>query len=194
MDGQTGLPVTIKSANPRWDWQATGYTGTKPEYGPDALEFAPLPPLRYTVTVPDLPAHFEFEAAPNAVTEIVFEQTIPSVTPTPIPTPPATATPASNWRVRVPVNTTVSGNWFAVIRVSVEGKVGLPVRITIIDDHEKPWSTTCLTGAKPEYGPYFCEFSPLIPAQYTISPEGLDSVVTVEVKRSGIAVVIFEEN
>jgi hypothetical protein len=189
VDGQTGIPVTIKSANPRWDWQATGYTGTKLEYGPDALEFAPLPPIRYTLSVPNLPAHFEFELAPNTVTEIVFEPMTSSVTPTPT----STATPTSTWRVRVPVNTTVPGNWFAVIRVSVEGKAGTPVRITIIDDHEEPWSATCLTGSKPEYGPYFCEFSPLIPAQYIISPEGLDIMATVEVKRSGVAVVIFEE-
>jgi hypothetical protein len=69
----------------------------------------------------------------------------------------------------------------------------MPVRITIITDEGSPWSVTCLTGTKPEYGPYFCEFSPLIPAQYIISPEGLDIATTVEVGRGGVAVVIFEQ-
>jgi hypothetical protein len=197
VDGQTGIPVTIESTDPRWNWQATGYTGTKPEYGPDALEFAPLPPIRYILMVPDLQARFEFELAPNTVTEIIFEQTgppTPTATLTPTPSPPPGATPTPTWHVRVPLNTTVPGNWFAVIRVSVEGRLGMPVRITIVDeDEEEPWSVTCLTGTKPEYGPYFCEFSPLIPAEYIISPEGLDIATNVVVKRGGVAVVIFEE-
>ena len=86
------------------------------------------------------------------------------------------------------------GNWFAVIRVSVEEQVGMPVRITIVSDEEDPWSVTCLTGTKPEYGPYFCEFSPLIPAEYIISLDEFDIATTVKMARGGVAVVIFEEN
>ncbi len=239
VSGKIGAPVTIKSRHPNWKWQTTGYSGSKPEYGPDALEFAPLPPISYTLTVSDLPARFDFDLPPGVIAEIVFEQTAaqptpaptlttsptptftptssptstippspvapsptipPSATTTPTlsptailtPTPALTTTPTSGWRVRVPVNTTVSGNWFAVIRVSVEGQKGLPVRITIVTTDPKPWSTTCLTGSKPEYGPYFCEFAPLILGQYIISPAGLEISTTVEVKRSGVAVVIFE--
>lgn len=275
VDDQVGIPVIIKSGNPRWEWQTTGYTGTKPEYGPDVLEFAPLPPIPYILTVPGLPAHFEFELLPGTVTEIVFEPAAspatstptpiptateapaptftptatstptfvptatetstptptltplstgpvetptatpqatatatatstatatntptPTFTPTPLPSPTFSPTPTPGWHVRIPSNVTVPGNWFAIIRVSVEGRVGMPVRITIITDdteEEEPWSTTCLTGTKPEYGPYFCEFSPLIPAQYIISLEAFDIATTVEVGRSGVAVVIFEE-
>ena len=95
--------------------------------------------------------------------------------------------------MRVPVNTTVPGNWFAVIRVSVEGKLNYPVRITIVDDDPKPWTATCLTGTKPEYGPYFCEFAPLIPGEYIIKPEQLDISTNITVVRSGVAVIIFEQ-
>ncbi|MBN1994728.1 MAG: DUF5107 domain-containing protein [Anaerolineae bacterium] len=251
VDKQVGQPVTLKSANPRWHWQATGYTGSKPEYGSDALEFAPLPPLFYSLTAPDLPARLDFELLPGTVTEIVFEQIVlPTATATPTPTPTPTLTPAATktatptltpiptgtvaaqtstpaatafptptlsrtpttiltptasptatpsatpeptWHVRVPTNITIPGNWFAVIRVSVEGKLGLPVRITIVTADQSPWSTTCLTGSKPEYGPYFCEFSPLIPAQYIISLDEFDIKTTVTVQKGGVAVVIFEE-
>jgi hypothetical protein len=84
----------------------------------------------------------------------------------------------------------VPGNWFAVIRVSVQGQVGLPVRITLISP--TPWSATCLTGAKPEFGPDYCEFAPLIPGQYIIQPQGINATAELEVGRSGVAVVIFE--
>jgi hypothetical protein len=191
------------------------------------LEFAPLPPFSYTLTVPDLSAQFDFTLPAGAITEIIFEQknstaapsstATPSATATPLPTytPSATATqdsatptatftptttptpiptptPLSSWHVRIPSNTTSPGNWFAIIRVSVEGQAKLPVWIKILDNNPKPWTTTCLTGSKPEYGPYFCEFSPLIPGQYLIWPEGLGISTLIEVKRSGVAVVIFE--
>lgn len=229
---RVGLPVTIQSDLDRWSWQATGYSGSKPEYGHDALEFAPLPPIPYTIRIPDLQAQFSFELPPGSVTEIVFAQSLsppasPAPTSTPIPTPSSTPDPpvttpqitplptvtltstptptftptaeptptvVSGWQVRVPENVTMPGNWFAVTRVSVEERVGMPVRITIVSDEEDPWSVTCLTGTKPEYGPYFCEFSPLIPAEYIISLDEFDIATTVKMARGGVAVVIFEEN
>lgn len=79
-----------------------------------------------------------------------------------------------------------------MIRVSVEGLARYPVRATLIVNGAPQWSVTCLTGAKPEFGPYFCEFAPLVPGQYTLAPEGLDISTTLEVGRGGVAVVIFE--
>ena len=231
VEDSVGVPVTIQSDLDRWRWQATGYSGSKPEYGPDALEFAPLPPIPYTLSIPNLRVQFSFELPPSSVTEIVFAQSLPPVAlPTPSPaatatsippptfkpsptaTPPMTSSPTvtltptsappleptptavSGWQVRLSENVTVPGNWFAVIRVSVEDKVGLPVRITIVSDEEDPWSVTCLTGTKPEFGPYFCEFSPLIPAEYIISLDEFDIATTVKMARGGVAVVIFEKN
>jgi hypothetical protein len=76
----------------------------------------------------------------------------------------------------------------------VEGLLRQPVRLTIVTNDPNPYQTTCLTGTKPEYGPYFCEFAPLIPGQYHLTPEGLGISTTVEVGRGGVAVVIFERN
>jgi hypothetical protein len=230
VEDRPGVPVTIQSNLDRWAWQATGYSGSKPEYGPDALEFAPLPPISYTLSIPDLPFQFSFELPAGSVTEIVFAQSLPvpvmtpvpsptldsptatpeitpsptatftptptsTFTPTPTPTPVPTPTTVSGWHVRVAENVTVPGNWFAVIRVSVEERVGMPVRITIVSDEEDdPWSVTCLTGTKPEYGPYYCEFSPLIPAEYIISLDEFDIATTVKMARGGVAVVIFEQH
>jgi hypothetical protein len=228
VDGKPGIPVIIQSDLDRWFWRATGYSGSKPEYGPDALEFAPLPPIPYTIRVPDLPVQYSFELPPGSVTEIVFAQSLPPValptptspattspitpsptataTPTPTPIPTSTPTPTftptplpkpgivPGWHVRVAENITLPGNWFAVIRVSVEERVGMPVRITIVSDKKDPWSVTCLSGSKPEYGPYFCEFSPLVPAEYIISLDQFDISATVKMGRGGVAVVIFEEN
>lgn len=280
VSGQRQVPVMIAAVN--WNWRATAPTGSKPEYGPDALEFAPLAPGRYLITVPSLSARFEFDLAPSTIAEVVFEPAVspmptpsPTLPPTPTPsatlmstatplptssptapptntptftptstpthtstpppteTPPPTstftltpgpttsptgpvtetptgtytstptdtpsptpttsaATPQPAWHVRVPTNTAIPGNWFAVIRVSVEGELRFPVRITILVNGSPQWSTTCLTGSKPEYGPYFCEFAPLVPGQYLLAPEGLDVETTVEVGRGGVAVVIFE--
>lgn len=270
VSGQKQLPVTLAAVN--WNWRATNYTGSKPEYGPDALEFAPLAPGRYLITVPGLNARFEFDLLSSTITEVVFEPTAvptptlsptptpspttpgtatPTLSPTPTPSPTSTATatptftataspppsptlsatstlspvetatatpsatftpspsptatftptatsiptpttPAATWHVRVPSNTTVPGNWFAVIRVSVEGLLRQSVRATIVSTDSNPFSMTCLTGAKPEYGPYYCEFAPLIPGRYTIAPEGLDISTTLDVGRGGVAVVIFE--
>jgi|GEM_PF-1094539 len=276
VSGQRQTPVTLAAVN--WNWRATSLTGSKPEYGPDALEFAPLAPGRYSLTVPSLSARFDFDLPASTLAEIVLEPVLsptatptltptptPSFTPTPTPThtptatplpptltstptssstpeptqtptltptptssstppeptttsspapseptPPATEsptvtatstptltptpTPTPSWRVRIPTNITVPGNWFAVIRVSVEGLVRQPVRLTIVTNDPNPYQTTCLTGTKPEYGPYFCEFAPLIPGQYRLAPDGLDISTTVEVGRGGVAVVIFERN
>lgn len=255
VSGQRQVPVTLAAVN--WNWRATALSGSKVEYGPDALEFAPLAPGRYSLTVPALSARFDFDLPSGTLAEIVIEPVVsptatptltptpapsftltptptptstptatpsapppepsatPTVTPTSSPAPPEpsptptisptvtstatatltpTPTPTPGWRVRIPSNTTVPGNWFAVIRVSVEGLVRQPVRLTIVTSDPNPYQTTCLTGSKPEYGPYFCEFAPLVPGQYRLSPDGLGISTTLEVGRSGVAVVIFERN
>ncbi|MBU1879816.1 MAG: hypothetical protein KJ734_12760, partial [Chloroflexi bacterium] len=43
--GKNGLPVRLNAG----DWSIAGYTGTKPEYGPFAVEFSTLPGGTYTV-------------------------------------------------------------------------------------------------------------------------------------------------
>lgn len=255
VSGQKQMPVTLAAVN--WNWRVTASTGSKPEYGPDALEFAPLTPGRYSLTVPSLAARFDFDLPSSTLAEIVFEPVnppTPIATPTPLVTPSATATPSPSstatltpspvptlpeetptetppaplptlteapaitpsvtlsptgtviptvtstptppspaWRVRVPTNITLPGNWFAVIRVSVDGLLRQPVHLTMVTTGN-PYRATCLTGSKPEYGPYYCEFAPLIPGQYQLTADGVDVSTTLEVGRGGVAVVLFERN
>ncbi len=63
----------------------------------------------------------------------------------------------------------------SVLRVSVEGKVRLPVTIRSLGAFE----TVGSTGTKPEYGPYVAEFAPLSKGTYYIEPQGLDVVFEV---------------
>lgn len=262
VSGQKQMPVTLAAVN--WNWRVTASTGSKPEYGPDALEFAPVNPGRYSLTVPNLSARFDFDLPSSTLAEIVFEPVnppTPTATPTPLvtftttatPTPSSTATltpspvptlpgatptetppaplptltgtppspgetptitpsvtisptgtvaptatstptpPSATWRVRVPTNITLPGNWFAVIRVSVDGLLRHPAHLTMVTTGN-PYRATCLTGSKPEYGPYFCEFAPLIPGQYQLTADGVDVSTTLEVGRGGVAVVLFERN
>ena len=53
------------------------------------------------------------------------------------------------------------------------------------------WSTTALTGTKPEYGDTACEFGALSAGTYTIIPQGLDASVTVTIDEGGFALVEF---
>ena len=74
----------------------------------------------------------------------------------------------TNWRAQV--EDMGPAPHLGSIIVSVEGKIGLPVRISA-----KGWEGYVReTGSKPEYGPYALEFSPLGPGKYRIEPEGLD--------------------
>lgn len=261
VSGQKQVPVTLAAVN--WNWRVTASTGSKPEYGLDALEFAPVTPGRYSLTVPSLSARFDFDIPSSTLAEIIFEPvnpptatatptslvtptatatptpsstatltpspvpTLPEATPTetlPAPLPTLTGTPPSGetpaitpsvtisptgtitptgtatptptspaWRVSVPTNITIPGNWFAVIRVSVDGLLRHPVHLTMVTTGN-PYRATCLTGSKPEYGPYFCEFAPLIPGQYQLTADGVDVSTTLEVGRGGVAVVLFERN
>ncbi len=63
----------------------------------------------------------------------------------------------------------------SVLRVSVQGKVGLPVWVRSIGDFQ----TVNWTGTKPEYGPFVAEFAPLSRGTYLIEPEGLGTVFQV---------------
>jgi len=187
--GSYGLPVTIAAADN--GWSTVNYVGTKPEYGPDALEFAPLGPGRYVITPHGLGVSATIDLPPGHIAQVLFEPRGPG---TPVPTPTVTSTPTptpvpGEWRVRIPTNTTIPGTWFGVVRVSVQGQVGTLVRISSADGS---WSTTNRTGTKPEYGPTFLEFAPLGAGTYIITAEGIPVSATLELGQGGLAVVLFE--
>lgn len=63
----------------------------------------------------------------------------------------------------------------SVLRVSVQGKSGLPIVVRSVGSFE----TIGFTGTKPEYGPFVAEFAPLSRGTYFIEPQGLGTVFRV---------------
>jgi hypothetical protein len=118
----------------------------------------------------------------------------PTATATPTPTITPTPAPLPEWLGVIESNRQVSGNWFSVIRASVDGKLNWPVWVTLLEGETPVWSASCPTGSKPEYGPYFCEVSPIIPGTYRVAPQGLDVSVTVTVGPGAVAVVRFKKS
>jgi hypothetical protein len=115
VQGQGGLPVTIRSED---GWSAVNFVGSKPEYGPDALEFAPVWPGRYVIVPEGLGVSYTLELAPGQVAQVRFEPStvsrplaaltstpspspslsppsLPSLTPEPPPTPALPPTPGA---------------------------------------------------------------------------------------------------
>lgn len=79
---------------------------------------------------------------------------------------------ATCWKAEITeqwTNTDLAGS---VLRVSVEGKRGLLVVVR----SRGSFTTSNLTGTKPEYGPYVAEFAPLSKGGYSIEPQGLGLV------------------
>jgi len=86
VQGQYGLPVTIRAADGAWS--TVNFAGSKPEYGPDALEFAPVWPGRYVITPQGLGVSYTLDMFPGHVAQVRFEPGAGNGSlPTPIPTP-----------------------------------------------------------------------------------------------------------
>jgi len=113
---------------------------------------------------------------------------VTNLTPVAIPSP--TPQPASAWVGSIVRQVSGAGRGIsrAAIAVRVVGQWGLPVEI-----RSGEWSTTALTGTKPEYGDTACEFGALSAGTYTITPQGLGASVTVTVDEGGFALVEFAQ-
>jgi len=209
VEGLKGVPITVSA----YDWSTTALSGSKTEYGPYMAEFAPLQPGFYTVSVESLGASLEITADGTNLIVVEFTQVyrvLPTPTPTPSPSPspmpPPTWTltplvtamptvlssptpqPVSVWTGSIvrQVSGADRGISRAAIAVRVVGKWWLPVEI-----RSGGWSTTGLTGTKPEYGDTACEFGALPAGTYIITPQGLDASVTVTVDEGSFALVEF---
>ena len=75
----------------------------------------------------------------------------------------------------------------SVLRVAVQGKVGLPVTVHSQGGYE----TVNFTGTKPEYGPFVAEFAPLSKGTYMIEPQGLGIVFEIWLDGKGYSRVDF---
>ncbi len=114
--------------------------------------------------------------------ELTIGQPPIELKPEPVPSPDSSG---GDWHVWVEDIGEASG--FSIIRVSVQGKARLPVRI-----FAEGWEGVVReTGSKPEYGPFALEFAPLGPGKYVIQPEGLDVKAVVELAANQILQVTF---
>jgi hypothetical protein len=196
-------PITLT----RSDTTLRGFSGTKPEYGPYAAEFAPVSAGSWIVSLPDLSASVEIETdgynlvvvefAPYAAVEATATaQHSPTSTSTPIvstptPTPSSTLapTPAVQWVGAVlRHDRPPPGKVFASIAVRVNDLPDLPVTLTSGDT-----VLTCVTGTKPEYGDYACEFGGLSSGTYYITAQGLAPVVPVMVGQGDFVLAEFRQ-
>lgn len=216
VEGIKGLPVKVSSGD---DWRAVGLTGTKSEYGDYVVEFAPLSQGYYTVEPMGLHTKLSFYAdgksyifirfspqsatpTPTTVTTIVptsSPTSTPTLTPTlPPPTPTSTALPPPT-SVAAPMPTSkppplwqgnivyqIKGPFYAALAVRIPGQKGLPVEIK-----SDGWRATAVTGTKPEYGDFACEFGGLSAGTYTITPLGLGTSLNVDFGQGGFALVEF---
>jgi hypothetical protein len=80
------------------------------------------------------------------------------------------------------------GKVFASIVVRVNGLPDLPVTLTSGDT-----ALTCITGAKPEYGDYACEFGGLSSGTYYITARGLAPVVPVMIGQGDFVLAEFRQ-
>jgi hypothetical protein len=197
-------------------WSTTAKTGYKLEYGPDACEFGALRAGTYTITPKGLDVSVQVMVDGWGWALVRFDEiTAPGLQPTRPPIQP-TSTPGAGKRptqtatvgpptIPKPSPTPVGPRWqgwvvsntsgqrpgrtgvSSVIVVRVLNWIGVPVTIT----GGGSWSTTCITGTKPEYGPDACEFGGLWASTYLLQPEGADIQVPVEMDGLGMAIVEF---
>jgi hypothetical protein len=90
------------------------------------------------------------------------------------------------WRGRI-VSQTEGGGFMGSLIVRVAGLAGCPVEIST----EGGWSATAVTGSKPEYGPFACEFAGLSPDSYYITPQGLGVSLWITLKEGETVTVEF---
>ena len=72
VQGQIGTLVRISSAD--GSWSTTNRTGTKPEYGPTFLEFAPLSGRTYIISAEGIPVRADLQLAQGGLAVVLFER------------------------------------------------------------------------------------------------------------------------
>ncbi len=161
--GVVDLPIEVASVE--GNWSTTLLSGSKPEVGPYAAEFAGLMPGKYVISPEGLGATLMVEGDGTDIIVVEFVQVQKQVAATPTPT----ALP--HWEAEIVSYTTNTDLAGSVLRVSVVGEVGLPVEVHSAGN----WSTIGYTGTKPEYGDYVAEFAALQKGNYVIRPQGIDT-------------------
>jgi len=208
VQGLGGLPVWVRSEG---GFVTVNTTGTKPEYGPNVAEFAPLSRGIYFIEPQGLGLTFKIFLDGKNYTRVDFTRRpcAPTATPTATPTarppaptgrPAATATAApitpsptpspqpGGWQGHVVRHLRdLEGRYFATIAVRVIGRpAGQEVEI-----RADPWRATCKTGTKPEIAPDACEFGALNAGTYRLIPRDLGTSLDVTVGLRDFVLVEF---
>ncbi len=176
VQGLKGTPIELRSD----DQLIVANSGSKPEYGECAAEFAPVTKGVWTVSVPALGISLDVPADNYNLAVIEFVQ-IPETEATQISQPSATATPlgAVNWLGHQVSETPGAGVPFGRLLVQVVGRNAQPVQLATLQQVVN----TAFTGQKPhELGPNTVEFTGLTPGTYIVTPLGLNTSYRVELK------------
>jgi len=176
VEGIKDVPIELRSGNQI----ITANSGSKPEYGPFAAEFAPVTAGTWTVSVPALGVSLDVFADNYNLAVIEFVQ-IPQPEATQVISPTATSTPlgATVWEGKQVSETTGAGVPFSRLLVQVVGLDNHPVRLSTIAQV----INTATTGQKPqELGPNTVEFTGLTPGKYIVEPLWLNASFEVTLK------------
>ncbi len=176
VEGRLGERIELRSG----DSLMVGESGSKPEYGPYAAEFAPVTEGTWTVSVPSLGVNLAVNSNNSNLAVIEFMQ-IPASEATRIALPPASATPLAGqlWEGRVVSEVAGSGSPFSRLLVQVKGLSHHPVQLSTVAQV----INTANTGQKPEeVGVDVVEFAGLTPARYFVEPLGLNVRLEVELR------------
>ncbi len=175
VQGILDTPIELRNG----DQIITAKSGSKPEYGPFAAEFAPVMKSTWTVSVPAIGASLQVEADNYNMAVIEFGQVPVSAATPPTATPTATPLGATNWSGQKTGEVSGGGVSFARLLVTVAGRDAQPVQLATLTQVVN----TANTGQKPaELGPNTVEFTGLTPGWYIIDPLGLNASFKVELK------------
>lgn len=179
-----GEPIEVQLA----DTVIRNTAGSKPEYGPFAAEFAPLPAGPWRVSVPGLGVNIIVQTDYRSLFVVEFSQ-VPAAQATAAAQKSATPTPLGNtpWEGRktgVIEGPSIAG---ALLRVKVEGRSGLPVDLVTFTD----FIGQGVTGSKSEAPADEVEFAGLSAGRYTIIPHGLNTQFTVDLEVNTTTFVEF---
>ncbi len=199
-------------------WNTTLVTGRKPQYGDFSDDIGGIQPSTYIVKPMDIddqvqvqinpgdyvliefalrpPANWTPE--PTSVAQAAPAAATPAATPVPAaPAPaateaPSTSTEAADWAWQGIEYQRLSGsqthNVFGVLAVRV---VGVPDRKVFIRENSGGWTTTLITGQKPEYGDFSDSVGGLEAGDYTIKPMDIDNQISVHLNAGDFVLVEF---
>lgn len=154
----------------------TGQTGTKPEYGPDAAEFAPVPAGQWLISVPGVNTSLALQTDNSGLFVVEF---VPVPVDEAAPAAEATPTPLGGqlWQGQVLTQTEGPSAVTSLVRVRVVGRSGVPIDVTTFTDY----IGQAVTGNKPDdLAPDETEIAGLTPGQYTFTPLGLNTSLTLD--------------